>query len=275
MEEEGEDTPGATPAKRRSVTAPASASVAASGQAKRIDNVFAPAATGADTSAAGTPSRHARQSLSARAHAHASPTKAQRASGGTPRKSLPAHMYLASIGQSPAKSPMLRKMIGASPMAAAAEQAEGGDKAFGRLAEESAEGTGGAGYEIGNGDADFEPATVPLAAFLHTAGIEFVQDDVQLASLDLRRGAGRQSMARQTYGTLNTPVQPVLRHLLHPLGEHHTVADRLGERDFALHEYTAASIQNLFVNMYIWVSLRFRFALPSPSDRSCLDAPAT
>lgn len=31
-------------------------------------------------------------------------------------------------------------------------------------------------------------------------------------------------------------------------------ADHIGDKDFALHEYTAASVQNCFVHMYQWVS---------------------
>lgn len=34
-------------------------------------------------------------------------------------------------------------------------------------------------------------------------------------------------------------------------------ADHTGDKDFALHEYTAASVQNCFVHMYQWVRLPF------------------
>lgn len=51
-------------------------------------------------------------------------------------------------------------------------------------------------------------------------------------------------------------------------------ADDIGEREFALHEYAAASVQNGFVNMYTWVSPTFSlfigFGEDSPNGRTIL-----
>ena len=177
-------TPSSTPASVRRKVLGGGAVVV-----QRVENVFAP---NGNVFAPATSTNPKPVNASASAVAPAQ---------GTPRKSLPAHMYLASIGQSPAKSPMLRKMIGAAPSASAVEDEDEAELVSGDRRGNANEHEQVIGQEERQeeeeGEGDFQP--IPLSAFLEMADIRFTMDDVGVSGVS---GPSRKSMgvrARQSY----------------------------------------------------------------------------
>lgn len=139
----------------------------------------------------------------------------------TPRKSLsaPSSRLSSMSSKSPAKSPMLRRMLGQ------VDQDEE-DHVDADLAAEE-------------GDAEFEPPTITLGSFLEMAGVQFIE---ALPAARRRSSVGRGVLGRTTDGEL---AESYICGL---------VAHSAGDRDFALHDYTAAQVNNVFLNMYSWVS---------------------
>jgi kinetochore protein Spc7/SPC105 len=140
---------------------------------------------------------------------------------GTPRETISPHKsprksisHRTSIpGKSPAKSPMLRRVLGLP-----------------------VEGQG-----QGELDEWDSPPTITLAAFLEMAGVQFMEG---LPGLTRRRSSvAKGLLSSSTYGNGGK------------LSRRSRSANLISsDRDFALHEYTTAQIQSVFLNMYTWVS---------------------
>lgn len=185
LKRKGEDANASTPNKRRSVNA---APVA-------VANVFAPAVASP------------RKSLAASTAPRRSVLGTSGTGASTPNKSLTAHLYLASQGQSPAQSPVLRKMLGAAPSPGPVQaQARSRLSVLTRVGQTehaaATEQQQAQGQEEGQGGGeraeDFAPPTIPLSAFLDMAGVGFM-DDLGIANVgqgprrSMRAGGRRQS----------------------------------------------------------------------------------
>jgi kinetochore protein Spc7/SPC105 len=85
------------------------------------------------------------------------------------------------------------------------------------------------------------PPTITLAAFLEMAGVQFMEG---LPGLTRRRSSvAKGLLSSSTYGNGGK------------LSRRSRSANLISsDRDFALHEYTTAQIQSVFLNMYTWVS---------------------
>ncbi|WVW80635.1 hypothetical protein I302_102621 [Kwoniella bestiolae CBS 10118] len=74
-----------------------------------------------------------------------------------------------------------------------------------------------------------QPQTISLASFLEMAGVQFMEG---LPGLDRRRSSVAKGILGQSYSG--------------------------GEREFALHEYSEAQVNSIFLNMYTWAANKLR-----------------
>lgn len=145
-------------------------------------------------------------------------------STATPQKSQPGRLSVLPA-KSPAKSPMLRRMLGQETQGAAEEVEQEGD---------------------------FEPPTISLGSFLEMAGVQFIES---LPGPRRRSSVGR-GILGQSHNGMSSSVS------LESLEGAHSV----GEREFALHDYTAAQVNSVLLNMYSWVCITpLSFSLPPVS----------